>query len=407
VPTDDPTMLRETLVERVRAHAGTITEPVARAMRIVPRHLFLPGVPVSTAYRDDAIVTKRDDIGRPISSSSQPTIMALMLDQLGMQPGQRVLEIGAGTGYNAALISRLVSPGGSVVSIDIDADVVERARANLIGAGYPEASVVCADGADGFAVGGPYDRIIATVGVWDLAPAWLEQLAPGGRLVVPLDLRGVQRSVAFEPQDGRWTSRSVVPCGFMPLRGSLAGPERSYLLDRDTELSITVPGGGSVDRVSMRTALDGSPAVRSTGTVLGPERIAADLGLWLAIHEPRWCTLYEAETARTLPEAAPDVQGTRVAAGVHSGDSVALLSGGPGGEMVTHGYGTAGVALADDLVRHVRAWDRAGRPGAGLRIDVYPRSGPNVGPAGGVAVDKRYHRFVLSWPPARVPSAGD
>src|SRR5205823_13707927 len=113
---------------------------------------------------DDAIVTKRDADGHPVSSSSQPTIMAIMLDQLGVAAGQRVLEIGAGTGYNAALIASIVGADGAVVSIDIDDDLVASAQANTVAAGYPQVRIVCADGADGFAGAAPYDRIIATVG---------------------------------------------------------------------------------------------------------------------------------------------------------------------------------------------------------------------------------------------------
>ena len=84
--------------------SGIRDERIAAALRDVPRHLFLPHLPPEDAYLDDAIVTKRDADGQPISSSSQPAIMAIMLDQLTLAPGQRVLEIGAGTGYNAALM---------------------------------------------------------------------------------------------------------------------------------------------------------------------------------------------------------------------------------------------------------------------------------------------------------------
>ena len=84
--------------------SGIRDERIAAALRDVPRHLFLPHLPPEEAYLDDAIVTKRDAEGQPISSSSQPAIMAIMLDQLNLAPGFRVLEIGAGTGYNAALI---------------------------------------------------------------------------------------------------------------------------------------------------------------------------------------------------------------------------------------------------------------------------------------------------------------
>ena len=117
------TQLRERLVAEVLATSGIRDERIAAALRDVPRHLFLPHLPAESAYRDDAIVTKRDADGQPISSSSQPAIMAIMLDQLDLAPGQRVLEIGAGTGYNAALMQHIVGPSGTVVSVDIDADL--------------------------------------------------------------------------------------------------------------------------------------------------------------------------------------------------------------------------------------------------------------------------------------------
>src|SRR6266567_3379122 len=115
--------LHAALVDHLQA-IGVLTQPrVISAFQAVPRHLFLPGVPVEEAYLDDAIPTKMAR-GRAISSSSQPAIMAIMLEQLGVEPGQRVLEIGAGTGYNAALLAHIVGAGGAVVSIDIDADLV-------------------------------------------------------------------------------------------------------------------------------------------------------------------------------------------------------------------------------------------------------------------------------------------
>ena len=83
-------------------------------------------------------MTKRDEDGQPISSSSQPAIMAIMLDQLGLAPGQRVLEIGAGTGYNAALISHIVGAEGQVTSVDIDPELVGPAREHLASAGFRE-----------------------------------------------------------------------------------------------------------------------------------------------------------------------------------------------------------------------------------------------------------------------------
>src|SRR5580700_11713939 len=184
--------MRERLATRVVASHRIGSERVAAALHAVPRHVFLPDLRPEAAYRDDAIVTKRDADGQPISSSSQPAIMAIMLDQLDLASGQRVLEIGAGTGYNAALISHIVGASGQVTSIDIDPELVGTAREHLASAGFAAVTVASADGAGGYPEHAPYDRIIATVGVSDLAGPWLEQAAPGARIVVPLDVRGTQ-----------------------------------------------------------------------------------------------------------------------------------------------------------------------------------------------------------------------
>ena len=295
--------LRERLVAEVLATSGIRDERIAAALRDVPRHLFLPHLPPEEAYLDDAIVTKRDAEGQPISSSSQPAIMAIMLDQLDLAPGQRVLEIGAGTGYNAALIRHIVGPSGAVVSVDIEADLVDRAREHLASAGYPDVTVVAADGAEGYPPGAPYDRVIATVGVSDLAPAWLHQTGPDARIVVPLDVRGSQLAVAFGragPRSGRaghWVSRSIAPCGFMRMRGSLAGPERTVVLQPGLSVmlpdGLTLADGQEVDGAALAAFLDGPPAEFATGVRASSLQVLWGLGLWLAAGDRRSCGVAE------------------------------------------------------------------------------------------------------------------
>ena len=385
--------LRQHLVDQVREQ-GAATDPfVLDALRTVPRHLFLPDLPPEQAYRDEAIVTKRDEHGRPISSSSQPTIMAIMLDQLAATRGQRVLEIGAGTGFNAALLAHVVGERGRVTSVDLDADTVERARDNLDAAGCPNVVLVTGDGSLGHAANAPYDRIIATVGVWDLAPAWRDQLAPGGRLVVPLDLHGVQRSVAFEPVGDHWTSRSAQPCGFMRMRGSFAGPERSYRVSDTVTLSL--PEGRAVDPDALADVLTEPPAVVGTGTAPTVPQLFDGLSLWLAVREPRWCTLSEVAGGdvpllRAAPMAGVE---SSVTAGILGDDGVAVLSRADG-ELTVLGYGND--AVAGDLLGHVRAWESAGRPGTdGLRVDAYPAG--VAAPDGDFVLEKGQCRLVLSW----------
>ncbi|MEO3868006.1 methyltransferase, FxLD system [Nonomuraea sp. B12E4] len=368
-----------------------VGEPVAAAMLAVPRHLFLPDMDPEEAYRDEAIVTKRDDEGRPISSSSQPAIMAAMLDQLGVAPGHRVLEIGAGTGYNAALLAHLVVPGGHVVSVDIDDDVVAGARRHLSAAGTSSpVEVVCADGAAGWPERAPYDRMIATVGVWDLAPAWLEQLKDDGRLVVPLDLRGMQVSVAMERSGGHWVSRSVVPCGFMRMRGPFAGPEVTLVLSRDPDLVLALPEPREIGDVL--TALDAASTDIATKVDMSSPAMGTGLSLWLALHEPRWCVL-----------SGKLGRGYGVTAGIVEGDGIALLAAER--TLVARGHGAGGARLAAELAGHIGAWDQAGRPEAeDLRIEAYeaptptPGPGPRTGPDAGAVIGKRHTKLVLSFP---------
>ncbi|MFI7127258.1 methyltransferase, FxLD system [Nonomuraea sp. NPDC050153] len=381
---------RQAMVAHLRERQD-ISDSVAAALLAVPRHLFLPGVDPEDAYRDEPIVTKRDDAGRPISSSSQPAIMATMLDQLGVEPGHRVLEIGAGTGYNAALLAHLAGPTGHVVSMDIDEDIVAGAGRHLSAAGATRVEAVCADGAQGYAERAPYDRVIATVGVWDLAPAWLEQLGAGGRLVAPLDLRGVQVSVALERAGDHWASRSVAPCGFMRMRGAFAGPEAVVVLRRDPELMLGLPERREIGDVL--GALDTEPdevVVGGGETPYGP-----GVTMWLALHDPRCCLL----TGRLG-------RGFGMSVGLVDGDAIALLAGegahvargraptGPG--LAAQGHGPGGAALAADLAGHVRAWVAAGRPESGdLRIHAYPGSAPGDGRS--TVIPKRHTTLVVDF----------
>ena len=393
--TDELEQLRERLATRVVADTRIGSERVAAALHAVPRHLFLPEQRPEVAYQNDAIVTKRDETGQPISSSSQPTIMAIMLDQLDLAPGQRVLEIGAGTGYNAALISHVVGPSGEVTSVDIDPDLVGRAREHLVAAGFRDVTVVWADGAGGYPERAPYDRVIATVGVSDLAPAWLEQAVPQARIVVPLDVRGTQLSVAFEPADpahpsGPWTSRSLAPCGFMRMRGSLAGPERVVALAPGLSLLLPdwiLPGdpdlnGPDGDGAALAALLAWPSMPHPTGVRASPAQVFWGLGLWLAAHEPRSCRLGEERSTGGWLSGAPlRGPGWRTTLGLLDAGGLAILASSAEPDrsgLVTvdaAGFGPDAARLAADLAAHVRAWGDAGQQGiADLHVDAYPRS---------------------------------
>jgi protein-L-isoaspartate(D-aspartate) O-methyltransferase len=196
----------------------------------VPRERFVPEVlaqqGLESVYSDQAFVTKADPGGLPLSSSSQPALMAKMLELLDLHPGQRVLEIGAGTGYNAALLAQLVGSGGKVTSIDVDKDLARRARGALKDAGY-KASVVVGDGRGGWPDAAPYDRIIVTACADEIPRPWLEQLEDGGRLELPLrldpDRAAIQVIPVFERRGDRLRSTALTWGGFMPLHGGDGG----------------------------------------------------------------------------------------------------------------------------------------------------------------------------------------
>ena len=221
--------LRRQLVADLR-HSGCLrSDRLAGALGEVPRELFVEdiaaGQGLEAVYRDEALPAKTDAQGWWLSSSSQPSIMALMLEQLDVAPGQRVLEIGAGTGYNAALLRQLVGPDGQVTTIDIDPELAARARRALRQGGYP-ARVVVGDGRDGVPDAAPYDRVIVTASVEEIPNAWLDQLAPGGRLQFPLrlDSEAVPQVIpVLERRDGHAESVAMTWGGFMALHGGDGG----------------------------------------------------------------------------------------------------------------------------------------------------------------------------------------
>lgn len=230
--------LRRRLVEAL-VEAGAIRSPEWRmAFERVPRHLFAPRFELRTAfgwemidgsrpeqhdrwlaevYRDQPLITQRDRDHQelPTSTSSTPSVMAVMLEALSAEPGHRVLEVGTGTGYNAALLcERLRSD--DVLSIDVEEALVEAARDRLWRAGYrPRLRV--GDGFEGWAEDAPYDRIIATCTAGRVPPAWVAQLRPGGVAVVPLP-GGVVR--LERDRDGSASGRFLPEAlGFMDMRG--------------------------------------------------------------------------------------------------------------------------------------------------------------------------------------------
>src|SRR2546429_9333120 len=144
-----------------------------------------------------------------------------MLEFLDLAEGMKVLEIGAGTGYNAALMAEITGDQRLVITVDVLADVVEQTRRLLAAAGYPGIRVLLGDGFDGAAAEAPFDRIVATVGCSDLSPRWAGQLAAGGAMLIPLEYAGEHPLALIRQDSGELRGRLVEWTGFMPVRGPL------------------------------------------------------------------------------------------------------------------------------------------------------------------------------------------
>ena len=376
-----------TMVDRLVQEYPFKNPLIEAAFRQVPRHIFLPDVPLEQVYDyTQAIPIRRGADGRPTSSSSAPDIMGLMLDMLDIQAGQRVLEIGAGTGYNAAILAAMVGPQGRVVSIDIQPDLVENARARLAEIGFPWVQFEAGDGGYGFAAGAPYDRIIVTARASSIAPAWREQLAQGGRLVLPFELFGIQNAIAFEHSGDELVTRAHTGCGFMPLQGAFArafptqiplGPQVGVFMDGFHDRDYGPPAE------TLWQWLAHASQAQPSGVSVTWDEFSNRLTPWLLL---RWdqdgATLWATGEAAT-PPPFPGVMGfggswkaiTTLA--FFEPDSAALLARPPGQEVQpvdpTHSSVTNPFELyvlplgpslhtSQALLDLLRTWNQLGRP---------------------------------------------
>ena len=410
---DQVASLRNELADELVGTNRVETDQIEAAFRDVPRHLFVPGTPYARAYSDESVITKRQD-GIPISSSSQPAIMAVMLEQLALEPGHRVLEIGAGTGYNAALMKHIVGESGRVVTIDIDEDLVMAARHHLSTAGFDGVEVMYADGGYGNPSAAPYDRIILTVGAWDIAPAWHDQLNANGRLLVPLSIAGsVRKSIVFRQVGGNLVSTSVKGCGFMPIRGAFAGPQRTISLGPEPGLNLDIYHEAEVDAEDVYSLLNSAISSKATGVSVEAGELEA-LGLWISLREQDAITMWaEGELAdRTnLPGFVREGGWkAKVTGGFLRRESLALLDFIPTAsnpafqaettqqqEIHVRIYGPA-TSIADRLIELCVQWEQAGRPSTDIRsIKAYPSGSENRPSRNESTIPKKWTKLLVDW----------
>jgi len=208
---DDYSISREVMVSTQIEARGIRNINVLQAMRIVPRHEFIPERYIESAYNDSPLPI---DHGQTIS---QPFIVALMTEMLEVESGNRVLEIGTGSGYQAAVLAEM---GVDVYSVEIITELAEEAESRLHKLGYQQVKVLNKDGYFGWDTFGPYDAIIVTAAPDHLPQPLIKQLKEGGRLVIPIGPIGaVQTLWLFEVIDGEIQAINMGAVRFVPLTG--------------------------------------------------------------------------------------------------------------------------------------------------------------------------------------------
>ena len=394
----NPESLRNALVDCL-VKMGAIGSPaIERAFRTVPRHLFVPEAEITAAYADQPIFLRWEG-KRPASSSSQPTMMAIMLEQLQLQlqlqPGMRVLEVGTGSGYNAAILSNLAVVDDHVVSVDIDCSLVEEARRNLTAAGFEAVEVACCDGSMGYNHRAPYDRIIVTADAREVSPHWVEQLADGGVLVAPLWFKGSSLSVALEKRGIGLRGLSVSPCTFIPLRWAQERSEGYYPVqghpDQPPLMSIGLDWPDQIDLAKLAALLVSEKAEnRDIGRSLDGQFYWQNFysGLYLSL-----TTHPGVFTLMPLTEPAPFQS---PGYGVFNADlgSAAILNDSFPEQAMVFGNDQAYLELLELLDR----WDALGHPNV-HRLKIHARSeAPESLPEGSWAISKQSdYTWVLSW----------
>jgi len=228
--------LRERLVANLEGTHALTDPTIVAAFCRVPRHLFVEEVGLDEAYEDRALAIKERD-GVVVSSISQPSMIAQMLALLDVRPAQRILEIGTGSGYNAALLATLAGDNGYVLTVDIEDDLIERARNALAQLELPRVDVAHASTLP--VVNSRFDRIIVTARTDDIDERWWELLADGGRIVVPLDIGyGGERAIGLVRDGPYLRSIGSHACAFIEMRtpGDPAGGEIFYRADATPEM---------------------------------------------------------------------------------------------------------------------------------------------------------------------------
>ncbi|MFF5106097.1 methyltransferase, FxLD system [Streptomyces sp. NPDC000134] len=390
----DPDALRADMVRALRDEDGVKTEPVAAAFAAVPRHMFAPDAPPELAYSlHRTVPVKKDEHGMDISVMSAAHLQAVMLEQAEIESGMKVLEIGSG-GVNAAYLQELVGSKGEVTTVDIDRDVIDRARQCLDDAGYARVKTVLDDGEHGVPDGAPYDRIIVTAAAWDIPSSWINGLTENGRLVVPLTVCGTTRSIAFDRDGDGLISRSYGLAHFVPMQGEGAADERKVMLREGIALQtddVRVP----LEPQALNAAI-GMPRLEHWSGAAYDLPDELDLFLTLKLPSPARLHASQEIVASGLVEASA-LKGVPA---LVSQDSIAYRTrrenadtGGFESGVIAHG--PQAEALADQYADLLRRWAQNHRRRGAATFRYLP--GPAPTPLPGDAVLRRHGIVTATW----------
>ena len=370
-------------IDMLRIHEVLGQEGLEIAFRAVPRHRFVrryldqrrkkprmvrvnvdrpTPAQLSSIYRNHSLTTHRPP--GPISTVSQPSLVAQMLSLLDLKPGMNVLEIGAGSGWNAALIAHLVGTRGRISSVELVSEVAAEARRAVAREGYRNVEIVTGNGANGHAGGAPFDRIISTVGSPDIFPTWVNQVKEGGKLLVPLQ--------AFP--HGPFCLMSLFKKRGTHLVGDVHGHAWFILLQGED-------GAGADVEVEVQDRLK---------TARGKKKGRKKLAPWACVHpgaipHHRANLLFMAylegmrieQHQKTFLLSSPDADGYCIV----EDDSLQPL-----GRRDVH----------DQFMEIAEQWLASGAPGVtNYRIEVWPRTARKRRPRSGWLVEREHSKLIL------------
>jgi protein-L-isoaspartate(D-aspartate) O-methyltransferase len=202
---------RKALVRHL-LRSGYISKPgVVKAMENVPRHLFVPENMQKYAYEDCPLEI---GFGQTISA---PHMVGIMIENLEIREGQKILEVGTGLGYHSGVVSSLLGESGHVYTIEYHSELAEKARENL--KDYQNVTVIFGDGSKGLKEYAPYDRILVTCAAPDIPELLIEQLKDNGKILIPIGERFMQELILLEKKNSKISKRNLGGCMFVPLVG--------------------------------------------------------------------------------------------------------------------------------------------------------------------------------------------